>query len=107
MYPLLLALQRGHLADAEAHRREAQAAIEACELPLVEWRIAATAARVHDKQRRRTDAEVARRRSAAILNQLAASLPPEHELRQSLLSHPSVSEVPRARKAVSRSRRRS
>ena len=102
-----IALQGGHLSDAEAHLREAYATIEACELPLVEWRIAATAARVHDQQRRRTDAEAAERRSAAILNQLAASLPPQHELRRSLLGHPSVSEVPRARKAASRPRRRS
>ena len=41
-----IALQGGHLSHAEVHLREARAAIEACDLPLVEWRIAATAARV-------------------------------------------------------------
>jgi hypothetical protein len=44
-----IALQSGHLADAEVYLRDARAAIQACELPIVEWRIGATAARVHDR----------------------------------------------------------
>jgi len=98
-----IALQGGHLSDAEVHLREAQAAIEACELPLVEWRIAATAARVHDRQRRRTDAQAARLRAAALVHQLVDSLPPEHELRRSFLEHASLREVLRPRAAVPRS----
>jgi DNA-binding winged helix-turn-helix (wHTH) protein len=91
-------LQGGDLSDAEVHLQEARAAIEPCELPLVEWRIAATAARVHDRQRRRADAQAARLRCAAVVNQLVDSLPPGHELRRSFLEHPSLSEVlhPRA-----------
>jgi DNA-binding winged helix-turn-helix (wHTH) protein len=98
-----IALQGGHLSDAEVHLGEARAAIEACELPLVEWRIAATAARVHDRQRRRADAQAARLRAAALVNQLADSLPPGHELRRSFLEHPSLREVLRPRAAVPRS----
>ena len=98
-----IALQGGHLADAEGHLGEAWAAIEACELPLVEWRIAATAARLHDRQRRRADAQAARLRAAALVNQLADSLPPGHELRRSFLEHPSVRKVLRPRAAVPRS----
>jgi hypothetical protein len=98
-----VALQAGHLSQAEEHLREARAAIEACELPLLEWRIAATAARVHDRQRRRADAQAARLRCAAIVNQLAGSLPPGHELRRSLLEHASLREVLRPRAAVPRS----
>ena len=95
-----IALQGGHLSDAEVHLGEARAAIEACELPLVEWRIAATAARVHDRQRRRADAQAARLRAAALVNQLADSLPPGHELRRSFLEHPAVREVLRPRAAA-------
>ena len=71
-----IALQGGQLSEAEEHLGEARAAIAACEVPLVEWRIAATAARVHHRQRRRADAQAARLRSAALVNQLADSLPP-------------------------------
>ena len=102
-----IALQGGHLSDAEVHLQEARAAIEACDLPLVEWRIAAAAARVHDRQRRRADAEAARLRSAALVTQLADSLPPTHPLRASFLGHSSVRAVLRPRAPVPRSRRRS
>ena len=85
-----IALQSGHLSDAEAHLRAARAAIQACELPLVEWRIAATAAHVYDRQRRRADAQAARQQSAAVVNQLADSLPPGHKLRPSFLEHASL-----------------
>jgi len=80
-----VALQGGQLSDAEAHLRAARTAIEGCELPLVEWCIAATAARLHDRQRRRAQAQAARLRSAALVNQLADSLPPGHALRRSFL----------------------
>jgi hypothetical protein len=94
-----IALQGGHLSDAEAYLGEARAAIEACELPLVEWRVAATAARLHDRQRRRADAQAARLRSATLVNQLADSLPPEHALRQSLVKHALLHEGLRTRAA--------
>ena len=98
-----IALQGGHPADAEVHLQQAHAAIQACELPVVEWRIAATAARVHDRQRRRADAQAARVRSAALVNQLADSLPPGHELRRSFVEHASLRAVLRPRAAVPRS----
>jgi hypothetical protein len=98
-----IALQGGHLSDAEAHLDGARAAIQACELPLVEWRIAATAARVHDRQRRRADAQAARLRSATLVNQLVDTLPPGHELRRSFLEHASLCQVVRPRAAVPRS----
>ncbi|HVO23312.1 MAG TPA: AAA family ATPase [Candidatus Margulisiibacteriota bacterium] len=92
-----IALQGGHPSDAEMHLREARSAIAACELPLVEWRLAATAARVHARQRRHADAQAARQRSAALVNQLADSLPPGHELRRSFLEHPALHPVLRPR----------
>jgi DNA-binding winged helix-turn-helix (wHTH) protein/tetratricopeptide (TPR) repeat protein len=97
-----IALQGGHLSDAEEHLREARAAIEACEVPLVELRIAATAARVYDRQRRRAEAQAARLRSAALVNQLADSLPPGHDLRRSFLEHAGQCEGRRPRAAVPR-----
>jgi len=100
------ALQGGHPADAEVHLQQAYAAIQACELPLVEWRIAATAARVHERQRRRADAQAARLRSATLVNQLAETLPPGHDLRRSFLEHAPLREVLRPRAAVTRSQRR-
>jgi hypothetical protein len=42
---------------------------------------------VHDRQRRRADAQAARLRSVALVNQVADSLPPGHELRRSFLEH--------------------
>ena len=98
-----IALQGGHLSHAEVHLGEAAAAIGACELPLVEWRIAATAACMHDRQRRRADAQAARLRSAALVQHLADSLPPGHELRRSFLEHAALREVLRPRAAVPRS----
>ena len=102
-----ISLQGGHLSDAEGHLHEARTAIEACELPLIDWRIAATAARLHDRQRRGADAAAARIRSAAIVTRLVDSLPPMHPLRASFLGHSSVCAVVRSRGPLSRSRRRS
>jgi predicted ATPase/DNA-binding winged helix-turn-helix (wHTH) protein len=98
-----IALQDGRLSDAEVHLREARAAIQACEVPLAEWRIAATAGRVHGRQRRRADAQAAWLRSAALVNQVADSLPQGHELRRSFLEHASLREALRPRAAVPRS----
>jgi hypothetical protein len=98
-----IALQGGHLSDAEGRLREAQAAIQACDAPLLEWRIAATAARVHGRQRRRANAQTERLRCAALVKQLADSLPPGHELRRSFLEHASLREVLRSRAGGPRS----
>jgi DNA-binding winged helix-turn-helix (wHTH) protein/tetratricopeptide (TPR) repeat protein len=88
-----IALHRGRLSEAEAFLGDAFAAIEGYEVPVVEWRIAASAARVHGRQRRRTEAEAARMRSVVLVSRLADSLPPDHELRGSFLGHRSVREV--------------
>ena len=102
-----IALEEGRLSQAETLLRDAFAAIEGCEVPVVEWRIAASAARVHGRQRRRADGEAARMRSAALVNRLADSLPPDHELRGTFLGHRSVREVLGQPRAGPRSRTRS
>jgi ATP/maltotriose-dependent transcriptional regulator MalT len=102
-----VALQEGHLSQAETLLHDALAAIEGYEVPVVEWRIAASAARVHRQQHRRADAEAARMRSAALVSRLTDSLPPDHELRGSFLGDRSVREVLGPPGAGPRSRRRS
>jgi ATP/maltotriose-dependent transcriptional regulator MalT len=88
-----IALREGRLSQAETLLRDALAAIEGYEVPGVEWRIAASAARVYSRQRRRADAEAARMRSAALVNRLKDSLAPDHALRESFLGRRSVREV--------------
>lgn len=95
-----IALQAGRLSDAEVHLGEARAAIQGREAPLVEWRLDATAARLHDRQRRRAEAQAARLRSAALVNQLADSLPPGHALRRSFLDPAARPERSRPRAAI-------
>jgi DNA-binding winged helix-turn-helix (wHTH) protein/tetratricopeptide (TPR) repeat protein len=102
-----IALQEGRAPEAEVHLRQATDAIAGHEAPGLEWRIAAAAARVYERQHRRADAEAARTRSAALVTRLANSLPPTHPLRATLLGHSSVRAVLRPRAPVSRSRRRS
>ena len=102
-----IALEEGRLSQAETFLRDALAAIEGYEVPVVEWRIAASAARVHGRLRHRSDAEAARMRSAALVSRLADSFPPDHELRGSFLGHRSVREVLGPRGVGPRSRRRS
>jgi DNA-binding winged helix-turn-helix (wHTH) protein/tetratricopeptide (TPR) repeat protein len=99
-----IALEEGHLSQAETFLRDALAAIEGYDVPVVEWRIVACAARVYGRQRRRTDAEAARMRSAALVGRLADSLPPDHPLRGSFLAHGSVRDVLGPRAAGPRSR---
>src|SRR5262249_7731810 len=45
-----IALQEGRLSQAEKFLRDALAAIEGYDVPVVEWRLAASAARVHARQ---------------------------------------------------------
>jgi tetratricopeptide (TPR) repeat protein len=93
-----IALQAGQLSQAETFLRNALAAIAGRESPLVEWRIAAGVARLCKRQRRPGMAETARARSAALITQLADSLPAGHELRRSFLSARAVREVLEPRK---------
>jgi tetratricopeptide (TPR) repeat protein len=88
-----VALQAGQLSHAETLLREALVAIEGCDAPLVEWRVAAGIARLYKRQRRTRMAEAARARSTALITRLANSLPAGHELRRSLLSAREVREV--------------
>jgi hypothetical protein len=64
--------------------------LEEAEAPLAEWRVYATAARLHEQRRRKAEAEQYWTRSAAVLQRLADLLGDEVELRHSLLTHPSV-----------------
>jgi DNA-binding winged helix-turn-helix (wHTH) protein/tetratricopeptide (TPR) repeat protein len=88
-----LALREGRLDRADSALDEASAAIAGCEAPVVEWRLAATAARVHHRRRRRADADASRRRSAALVMKLADSLPRDHDLRRAFLADGSVRAV--------------
>jgi DNA-binding winged helix-turn-helix (wHTH) protein/tetratricopeptide (TPR) repeat protein len=88
-----IALLEGRLDQADTAVDEALGAIAGCEAPVVEWRLAVTAARVHDRRRRRADAEASRRRSAGLVMQLADSLPRDHDLRRAFLADASVRAV--------------
>lgn len=81
--------------QADAEISGALAILEGEEAPLAAWRVYATAARVHQQQGRRAEAERYWRQSAAILHRLAASLGDALELRQSLLTHPPVRAIVR------------
>ena len=81
------ALAEGHWAEAEAELARALAALEGGEVPLAEWRVYATAARLHERRGRRQDAGAARAHSRAVLIRLAQSLDEDTPLRQHLLSH--------------------
>jgi tetratricopeptide (TPR) repeat protein len=98
-----IALRGGRLSNAEAHLGEARDAIQTCEVPLVEWRIASTAADLYERQRRGADAQAARLRTAALVHQLADSLPPGHALRESFLKRAAKHEVQRPRTRALRS----
>jgi tetratricopeptide (TPR) repeat protein len=99
-----VSLQEGRASQAEVHLRQAADAIEGRQAPGLEWRIAAIAARVLDRQRRTADADAARARSAAIVTRLADSLPAAHPLRAAFLAHATVRAILHPR---TRSRRRS
>lgn len=88
-----IALLEGRRDQADSALEDALAAVAGCEAPVVEWRLAATAARVHRRHRRRADAEASRRRSAALVMQLADSLPRDHDLRRAFLADGSVRAV--------------
>jgi CheY-like chemotaxis protein len=79
--------------QAEAELAPAQAVLEGVEAPLAEWRVYATAARFHQQRRRKAEANSYWARSAAVLHRLADSLGDADDLRQSLLSHPTVQAI--------------
>jgi DNA-binding winged helix-turn-helix (wHTH) protein/tetratricopeptide (TPR) repeat protein len=73
--------------QAEAELARALAVVEGNEVPLAEWRVYATAARLHQQRRRKAEAERCRTRSRAVLHRLADSLGDEAPLRRHLLDH--------------------
>jgi len=100
-----IALREGDDTQAAVHLEQAAGALAGREVPILEWRLAAAAARVHERQQRSADAEAARMRSSALVTQLADSLPPTHPLRAAFLAHASVRAVlnPSGRRSPRRS----
>jgi tetratricopeptide (TPR) repeat protein len=89
------ALARRDLPAAERELSEALQAVDGYEVPLAEWRVCATAARIELARGRRTNADAYWRRSAAILDRLAASLKDEIDLQRSFLAQAAVQTVRR------------
>jgi DNA-binding winged helix-turn-helix (wHTH) protein/tetratricopeptide (TPR) repeat protein len=81
------ALTEGNWDQAEAELSRALAVLEGNELPLAEWRVYATAARLHQRRRGKAEAERYRARSLRVLHRLADSLGDETPLRRHLLNH--------------------
>ncbi len=82
-----IALAERNWDQAEAELSQALAMLEGNEVPLAEWRVYATAARLHQRRRRKAQAERHRAHSRAVLHRLADSLGDETSLRQHMLSH--------------------
>jgi len=97
------ALARRDLPTAERELSEALQAVDGYEVPLAEWTVCATAARIELARGRRTNADAHWTRSAAILDRLAASLKDEADLHRSFLAQAAVQTV--RRKARSDTRR--
>jgi len=89
------ALTRRDLPAAERELSEALQAVDGYEVPLAEWRVCATAARIERARGRRTNADAYWTRSAAILDRLAASLKDEPDLHRSFLAQAAVQTVRR------------
>jgi hypothetical protein len=81
-----IALATRNWEQAEAELSRALALVEGGDVPLAEWRVYATAARLHQR-RRRTEAEGYRERSLGVLRRLADSLGDEAPLHRHLLHH--------------------
>jgi hypothetical protein len=100
-----LALGRRALAEAALAERDAPTAerelskalraLDGCEAPLAEWRVCETAARAEQERGRRARADAYWARSAAVLDQLAASLKEDADLQRSFSAHPAVQAVRR------------
>jgi DNA-binding winged helix-turn-helix (wHTH) protein/tetratricopeptide (TPR) repeat protein len=89
------ALAQRDLPSAERELSEALHAVDGYEVPLAEWRVCATAARIELARGRRANAGAYWTRSAAILDRLAASLKDEPELHRSFLAQAAVQTVRR------------
>ncbi|HEY8518401.1 MAG TPA: AAA family ATPase [Candidatus Binatia bacterium] len=87
------ALAAGELGAAAAEVEAALALGDAGDVPLGEWRVLATAARVAARRGRRSDARRCGEASAALLRRLAASLRDEPALQRALLRRPEAREV--------------
>jgi DNA-binding winged helix-turn-helix (wHTH) protein len=97
-----LALGHRTLAEVHARRRawkraedeieRAIAAIGPGPAPLAAWRVHATAADVHRRRGRASDAEASRERSAVVVRELVDSLG-DHPLRATFAGHPAVKAI--------------
>jgi DNA-binding winged helix-turn-helix (wHTH) protein len=89
------ALAQRDLPAAERELSEALHAVDGNEVPLAEWRVCATAARIELARGRRVKADAYWTRSAAVLDRLAASLHDDADLHRSFLAQPAVQAVRR------------
>src|SRR5262245_2055208 len=89
------ALGQGDVPAAERELSEALHAVHGYEVPLAEWRVCATAARTELARGRRAKADAYWRRSAAILDRLAASLRDDADLHRSFLAQAAVRTIRR------------
>jgi len=89
------ALARRDLPAARRELAEALDAVDGYEVPLAEWRVCATAARVELARGHRVKADAYWTRSAAVLDRLAASLKDDADLHRSFLAQPAVQMVRR------------
>ena len=96
-----IALAERNWEQAEAAVTQALVVLEGVEAPLAEWRVCVSAAQLHQQRRQKAEARHYWQRSAAVLHRLADSLGDATELRQSLLTHPSVRTILRRAQAGS------
>ena len=89
------ALAQRNLPAAERELSEALHAVDGYDVPLAEWRVCATAARVELVRGHRVKADACWTRSAAVLDRLAASLKDDADLHRSFLAQPAVQMVRR------------
>jgi tetratricopeptide (TPR) repeat protein len=81
---------------AEAELAQALTVLEDAEAPLAQWRVYATAAQLHARRRRKSEAKSYWARSAAVLHRLADSLGDAGDVRQTFFNHPSVQAIIRS-----------
>ena len=89
------ALAQRDVPTAERELSEALHAIDGREVPLAEWRVCSTAARLDVACGRPARATACRARSAAFLDRLAASLEDDADLHRSFLAQTAVRMVRR------------
>jgi len=91
------ALGEGDGLAAEHEVGEALQIVEAHEVPLAEWKVYATAARIEQARGQDAQAKACWTRSAAVLERLAVSLDADPALARSFREHPVVRKILRAR----------